>query len=153
VGKVAGQFALHIEQVEGYEFRVSFDKDQYESLLLDEPAPLGKDRHPNPARILAAAIGSCLSASLVFCLQRAKLAVSGMSSDIQVELVRNERNRLRVGKVEVTLHPELAADAGASAACLEAFEDFCVVTQSVREGIDVRVHVDAVAPRASAAIG
>jgi hypothetical protein len=72
-----------------------------------------------------------------------------MSSDVDVELVRNERNRLRIGKVDVTLRPELA-DSSASAACLEAFEDFCVVTQSVREGIDVRVHVDASTPGVSA---
>lgn len=150
MSNVAGRFGLHIEQVDGFEFRVSFDKEHYAALLLDEPAPLGHDRHPNPARILAAAIGSCLSASLVFCLKKAKLPVSHMSSEIDVELVRNERNRLRIGKVEVTLRPELP-DAGASAACLEAFEDFCVVTQSVREGIDVRVHVDAMSPAESPA--
>lgn len=30
----------------------------------------------------------------------------------------------------------------AVAKCLGSFEDFCVVTQSVREGIDVRVRVE-----------
>jgi organic hydroperoxide reductase OsmC/OhrA len=110
--------------------------------LLDEPPPLGKDRHPNPARILAAAIGSCLSASLLFCLRRAKLEPKGLSSNVELELVRNDRNRLRVGRVDVTLHPELDLESGASRACLEAFEDFCVVTQSVRDGIDVHVRVE-----------
>lgn len=39
-----------------------------------------------------------------------------------------------------------AADAAALGNCLDVFEDFCVVTQSVREGIDVEVTVE---PRAT----
>ena len=113
-------------------------------LVIDEPPPLGADRGPNPARVLAAAIGSCLSASLVFCMSRAKIPVTGITSDVNVELVRNDRKRLRIGKVAVELHPEVA-DAAAIGACLEVFEDFCVVTQSVREGIDIDVRVE---PRA-----
>ena len=57
------EFGLRIEQVDGYEFRVRFDKEHYPEMRLDEPAPLGHDRAPNPARILAAAIGNCLAAS------------------------------------------------------------------------------------------
>ncbi len=142
MSKPAGQFKLHIDQVDGFEFRVSFDKTQYEELLLDEPAPLGRDAHPNPARILAAAIGSCLSASLLFCLRRAKIPVEKLSSDVSVELVRNDQNRLRIGTVDVTLEPRLE-NADMAKDCVAMFEDFCVVTQSVREGIDVRVRIDA----------
>ena len=142
---VASTFSLRVEQIEGFEFRVKFDKEQFAPLLLDEPAPLGHDAAPNAARILAAAIGNCLSASLVFCLQRAKVAAPSVSADVNVEIVRNEARRLRVGKVNVTLHTNLAADYPALAGCLSTFEDFCVVTQSVRQGIEVAVRVE---PRA-----
>jgi hypothetical protein len=40
----------------------------------------------------------------------------------------------------VTLHPE-GTTAIDLAQCLNAFEDFCVVTQSVRDGVDVNVSV------------
>lgn len=137
------EFIVHVEQVEGFTFRVRFDREQYAELTLDEPPPLGRDAAPNAARILAAAIGNCLAASLLFCLQRAGAPPSGVASEVRVQLVRNERKRVRVGAVDVTLRPRVAPDgAEAMAKCLGGFEDFCVVTQSVREGIDVRVRVE-----------
>ena len=120
---------------------MKFDKEQFEPLRLDEPPPLGHDHAPNAARILAAAIGNCLAASLVFCLQKAKVTASGVRADVDVEIVRSETRRLRVGKVNVTLHTKLPAGDPALTSCLGTFEDFCIVTQSVRHGIDVAVSV------------
>ncbi len=137
----AGSFKIAIEQIKDYEFQVRFDKESYAPVTLDEPPPLGRDSAPNPARFLAAAIGDCLSASLLFCLRRAKVEVQGIAAEVSVELVRNEQKRLRIGTVDVKLHPRVAENGEAYRACLEAFEDFCVVTQSVRNGIDVRVQV------------
>lgn len=142
----AGEFSLRIERLEGYEFKVSFENTPLAELLVDEPPPLGAQRGPNPARLLAAAIGSCLSASLVFCLSRARHHVGGVAANVRVELVRNDRRRLRIGRIDVELAPELQ-DEAAVESCLEAFEDFCVVTQSVREGIEVGVKVTPTIPR------
>jgi organic hydroperoxide reductase OsmC/OhrA len=103
---------------------------------------LGKDSAPNPSRLLAAAVASCLSGSLVFCMSKAKLPLRHLAAEVKTQLVRNERNRLRIGKLEVTLHPELSEDSASAASCLEVFEDFCVVTESVRNGIEVDVTVD-----------
>jgi uncharacterized OsmC-like protein len=140
---VASRFSVRVVQIDGFEFRVKFDKEQFAPLLLDEPPPLGGDTAPNAARVLAAAIGNCLSASLVFCLRRADVAATGVTADVDVEIVRNEHRRLRVGKVSVTLHTDLAPDDPALASCLSTFEDFCIVTQSVRQGIEVAVQVQA----------
>lgn len=137
----AGEFALHVEQVKGFDFRVRFDNERYPELRMDEPPPLGHDAAPNPARILAAAIGDCLSASLVFCLQRRGVVVEGLRSEVHVQLVRNENKRLRIGAVEVSIHPQGPIPDDVMDACLKTFEDFCVVTQSVRDGIDVKVDV------------
>ena len=140
--KVA-EFDFSVRQLEGYEFAVRFDKAQFEELHLDEPAPLGKDNAPNAARVMAAAIANCLSASLVFCLKKqAGVELSGLTTDVHVELVRNENRRLRIGRVAVKLHPSLPGDPGQYQKCFETFEDFCVVTQSVRDGLDVRVEVE-----------
>jgi organic hydroperoxide reductase OsmC/OhrA len=150
----AGSFRLHIDHLDGYEFKIDFDRPDLAALVVDEPPPLGHDRGPNPARLLAGAIGSCLSASLLFCMTRAKVSVKDLKSDVEVELVRNERQRLRLGRVKVTLYPQTEAGVDFNR-CLEQFEDFCVVTQSVREGIDVEVEVKAgpdVAPRFQGAV-
>jgi organic hydroperoxide reductase OsmC/OhrA len=142
MSSVASRFSLHVEQLDGFEFRVKFDKDQFAPLLMDEPPPLGRDAAPNAARVLAAAVGNCLSASLVFCLKRANVVTQGVSADVEVEIVRNEARRLRIGKIDVTLHPNLPKDDPALTGCLATFEDFCIVTQSVRQGIQVNVKVE-----------
>lgn len=138
----AGGFTIRLQHIDGYEFRVSFDKSHYPELRIDEPPPLGRDAGPNPARILAAAIADCLSASLLFCLKRAGVPVEDLKTEADVQLVRNEHKRLRIGSIDVRIQPQLGVDAAAITKCLDTFEDFCVVTQSVREGIDVRVEVE-----------
>jgi organic hydroperoxide reductase OsmC/OhrA len=55
---------------------------------------------------------------------------------------RNDRGRLRVTKLEVTIVPTVAAqDRDRLGRCEELFEDFCVVTDAVRHGIEVDVRV------------
>jgi hypothetical protein len=57
--------------------------------------------------------------------------------------MRNSAGRLRIDGIRVKLAPALGADDGSGLErCLEIFEDYCVVTESVREGIAVTVDVD-----------
>lgn len=139
--EAAAKFSIRVKQSVGYEFVATFDKEQYAPLKMDEPAPLGRDAAPNAARVLAAAIGNCLSASLVFCARKAGLSLDGVEAKVDVEIVRTERKRLRIGKIDVTLRTPVAAQNPALAGCLEVFQDFCIVTESVRHGIDVDVRV------------
>lgn len=140
--QVISQFTLTIEQEQDFEFRVRFDKPHHPSLLLDEPAPLGKDAGPNAARILAAAIGNCLSASLLFCARKAKVEVGAITTRVSTQIARTERGRLRIAGVDVEIDPKIHdAEKAQALRCLDLFEDYCVVTQSVRQGIPVRVTV------------
>jgi uncharacterized OsmC-like protein len=139
----ASSFDLTLEQVDGFQFKVGFDQPWTE-WRTDEPPPLGKDAGPNPSRVLALAVANCLSASLLFCLQRKGEKVSGLKSRVHVEVVRNEKNRLRIGKIDVTIAAPVERDSAALLACLDTFEDFCTVTQSVREGLKINVNVEAV---------
>ena len=52
------------------------------------------------------------------------------------------QKRLRIGRLDVTIQlSESAADVRHLDRCLAQFEDFCVVTESVRHGIPVGVRV------------
>ncbi len=136
------EFTITLDQVRDYEFRVGFGKAGLPDLVMDEPPPLGHDAGPNPSRTLAAAVADCLSASLLFCARRARAELGPIHTEAKVQLVRNENKRLRVGRIEVTIDPHLPpGEAEKSRRCLEIFEDFCVVTQSVREGFDIDVKV------------
>ena len=136
-------FGLELEQQEGFEFRVRFDWPGAPELLLDEPEPLGRRRGPNAARLVAAAVANCLSASLVFCL-RSKFRqnpgpVRAMATG---RLERNDKGRYRIAGIDVTVSlAEKFGDLPHQERCLEQFEDFCVVTQSIRAGIPVNVSV------------
>ncbi len=138
----APSFTITIDSISDYEFRVRLDKEQYAELLTDEPAPLGGDKAPNASRFLAAAVGNCLCASLVFCARKSHAPLRGVHSEVTLHYARNEKGRLRIGRIEVRMEPEFeASDPGEASRCLELFEDYCVVTQSVRNGIDVSVTV------------
>ncbi len=133
---------LTLEQVTDYEFRLRFDDTDAPDLLTDEPAPLGHGAGPNPSRLLLAAVANCLSASLLFSLRKFRNDPGRLTAHARATLARNEHGRLRVQRIEV----ELAM--GAAAGSLEhldrllaQFEDFCVVTESVRQGIEVQVRV------------
>ncbi|MDX2013565.1 MAG: OsmC family protein [Myxococcaceae bacterium] len=112
--------------------------------MTDEPAPLGKNEGPNPSRLLAAALVNCVAASLLFALGKKGVSVKGLSATAHVEVGRNEKNRLRIERVQVLVTPTVGADASAAAIdeAIDLFEDFCVVTQSVRAGLPVDVRVE-----------
>ena len=136
-------FTLTLEQQQGFEFRVRFDWPEVPELLLDEPEPLGAKQGPNAARLVAAAVANCLSASLVFCLRtKFKQDPKPIRSRVTGHLVRNERGRHRIGGFEVAITlGDAAADIAHLERCREQFEDFCVVTESIRRGIPVAVRV------------
>ena len=142
MSEIVNEFSVSLDQVQDYEFRVRFDKEQLGELRLDEPPPLGRDSGANASRILAAAVGHCLSASLLFCARKGRVEAGPIQTRVKVQIVRDEKRRLRIGKIEVSIDPGIAdAEKEKAARCLELFEDFCTVTQSVRRGIDVDVSV------------
>lgn len=133
---------LTLEQEDDYAFRIRFDETTIADLLTDEPAPLGKGEGPNPTRLLLSAVANCLSASLLFALRKFKNTPGKLVTQATADLVRNEQGRLRVGHIHADIQ---LAEAGTAHASLERilaqFESFCVVTESVRHGVEVSVSI------------
>ncbi|HZW56670.1 MAG TPA: OsmC family protein [Nitrososphaerales archaeon] len=134
---------VRLEHLGGYRFKITFPDAEKTTLMMDEPPPLGEMRGPNAARVLAASIANCLSASLIFCLNKSKIPVKNMSAEAEPIVLRNEKGYWRVTKVNVSLYPELADDADQTRIrrCLDVFENYCVVTGAVRNGLGVDVKV------------
>ena len=141
------EFDLTLRRLEKFQFDVEFDGEKMPNLLMDEPEPTGDDEGPNAARVLGAAVGNCLSASLLFCLQKARVTVESMETDVHGIIKRNEDKRLRVDTIQVRITAAIPPeDQEKVPRCLKVFEDFCIVTGSVRQGIDIEVEVDIVNP-------
>lgn len=141
-GEELGRFTIHLEQLEDYQITVRFDWKRAADLLMDEPPPLGNTDGPNASRLLAAAAANCMSASLLHCLFKEEPPANSLRTEATCILVRNERKRLRIGAMEIKLiaGPALT-DSRRFDRCKTLFEDFCVVSASIREGIPIAVTV------------
>jgi len=136
-------FSIELQQREGFEFGVRFDWPGMPELVLDEPEPLGKRKGPNAARLVGAAVANCLAASLVFCLRNKFRQNPGpVRARATGRLERNDKGRYRIAGIDVVLSlSEKSGDMPHQERCLEQFEDFCIVTESIRRGIPVTVSV------------
>jgi uncharacterized OsmC-like protein len=133
--------AVTLQQQQDYRFEIGFGSSA-PPLLADEPAPLGQGAGPSPVQLLAASVGNCLSASLLFALRKFKQQPEPLRTVVEPEVGRNAEGRLRVLSLKVVL------TLGVPAAQLEhlervlgTFETYCTVTESVRAAIPVEVQV------------
>ncbi len=136
------EIRITLELQEGYTFHVHFDGTGLEVLTTDEPPPLGDDHGPNPSRLLLAAIANCLSASLLFAMRKFKNQPGPLRAVVTGRSERNAEGRWRIPRANVEI--QLAEHAGSHEhleRILATFENFCVVTQSVRDGVEVDVTV------------
>jgi uncharacterized OsmC-like protein len=133
--------SVQIGQEKDYRFANHFG-GEVPVCYADEPAPLGKESGPSPVQLLAAAVGNCLAASLLFALRKFKQSPEPISARVQAEVGRNEQQRLRVQRLKVRLELGVPADRLAHLDhALAQFEDFCTVTASVRACTPVDVEV------------
>lgn len=132
---------VELIQQADYQFENHFG-DGIAPLLSDEPAPLGAGKGPSPMHLLCAAVGNCLSDSLLFALRKFKQQPEPLRADVQADVGRNAEGRLRVLGITATLHLGVpAAQLQHLDRVLAQFEAFCTVTQSVGQGIPVTVKV------------
>ena len=135
------QILVQLTQEKDYRFQVAFD-DGVPELTVDEPPPLGSATGPSPVQLLTAAVGSCLSDSLLFALRKFKQSPEPMHCEVQADVGRNPEGRMRVLRMKAVLTLGVAADQLTNLdRALDQFEEFCTVTQSVRTGIPVTVEV------------
>lgn len=130
-----------LRQQQDFQFAIDFGTGQ-PPLIGDEPPPLGQGQGPTPVQLLAAAVGNCLSDSLLFALRKFKQAPEPIRCEVTAEIGRNAENRLRVLGLDVVLMLGVpAASLQHLDRVLEQFEAFCTVGASVAQGIPLNVSV------------
>lgn len=139
----AGRFTIQLQQQEGFLINVAFDWKRAPDVLMDEPPPLGEQLGPNASRMLAAAAANCLSASLLYCVFKEEPPENCLRAEATCVMVRNERKRLRIGGLAIRLIVSpVVTQSPRFARCKDLFEDFCVVSASIRQGIPMQVTVE-----------
>ncbi len=128
-------------QQHDYQFRIEFG-GAVPAMLGDEPVPLGQGLGPSPVHLLSAAVGNCLSDSLLFALRKFKQQPEPIQCLVTSDVGRNPEGRLRVLSIQARLTLGVPASALAHLdRVLDQFEAFCTVTQSVGQGIPVHIQV------------
>jgi len=106
---------------------------------------------PNPSRMLAMGVLSCLSASFIFCLKKRNFNLDDLKAEAEITIARNEKGFWRVKKIDVAINAKIEDPDVRKRAeqCLKKaanskpfFENFCIVTESVRSGIEVNVDLN-----------
>jgi organic hydroperoxide reductase OsmC/OhrA len=139
--------AFHVElrHQDGYRFENQASEDlrphgaPFDS---DEPDPVGAASAPATPALLGAAVGHCLSASLLESLRHAHVPVAECTTEVTAVVRPNADGLPRIDHVDVVIRPVLPEASKRTGRCEDVFERHCTVTSSVRAGIDVRVRVD-----------
>jgi organic hydroperoxide reductase OsmC/OhrA len=99
---------------------------------------------PNPSRMLGVAVLGCLSSSFIFCLKKKDFTLDNLKAEAEVTVARNDKGFWRVAKIDVNIDIEIDDPEARKRAdqCRKMFEQYCLVTQAVREGIDVEVNLN-----------
>lgn len=130
---------IELRLLENFLFEIDFG--EFGNIMTDESPPVGGGEGPEPSMMLAASVANCLAASLLFALRKYKSDPAGLRATVDIVTERVEKY-LRITGLQVKLHLESTRDElpGLDKA-LAQFENFCVVTQSVRQGIPTSVEV------------
>jgi uncharacterized OsmC-like protein len=132
---------VRLRQIADYRFDIDFGPD-LPHLEADEPPPIGSGQGPNPSALLVAAVGSCMSASFHFAMQKFRESPGPITATARATIGRDEQHHLRVQAIAVSIaFTAAAATIGHLDRILDQFEQFCTVSASVRRGIPITVSV------------
>jgi organic hydroperoxide reductase OsmC/OhrA len=144
-GQPERRFAVRLQHQGRYRFQSQASEDGIlhgKEFASDEPDPVGENSGPSTPALLASALGHCLSASLLEALRHSHLEVLQCETDAVAIVRPNQDGNPRIDRVDVTIRPRLTERSPRMQRCADVFENHCTVTQSVRQGVDVRVQVE-----------
>jgi uncharacterized OsmC-like protein len=131
-----------LTQQSGYQFLIDFGLGTPD-LLVDEPAPLGSGAGPTPSRLLVAGIANCLSFSLLTALMKFKQDTGGLVVTATAHTERNAEGRIRITEVSIAIRfGKTVTEIEHLERILGSFEAFSTVSQSVQQGIALKISVE-----------
>jgi len=78
-------------------------------------------------------------------MEKSRAKVERIETDVVTNLARNEKGRWRVAGIKVNLKVKASGtDTEKLDRCKGIFEDFCIVTESVRHGTRIDVEIERV---------
>lgn len=133
-------------------FKSIFDFEETKEIVIDETLDKTKImKGPDAATLLGMAVISCLSASFIFCLNKRDLTVDDLDAYADISFYKTEKGYQRIKNIDVKLVPK-SDDPDVLKRISQCtremrsedmfFEETCIITPSVREGISINVDVE-----------
>jgi len=133
-------------------FKSIFDFEKTKRIVIDETLDKTKQRKgPDAATLLGMALISCLSASFIFCLNKRDLTVDDLEAYADISFYKIEKGYERIKNIDVKIIPK-SNDPDVLKRISQCtremrsgdmfFEETCIITPSVREGIKINVNVE-----------
>jgi len=126
-------------------YRCDLGQIQMNDLFIDEQHKKTIEKiGPNPSKLLALSVLGCLASSFTFCLQKKNFSLSDIEGTAVITSKRNHKGLWRLKNIDVKLNPKIDNPEIRKRAdqCRESFEKFCVISESIREGIEIRINLE-----------
>lgn len=126
-------------------FRCDLGQIKMNDLFIDDHHKKTTEKiGPNPSKLLALSVLGCLAASFTFCVQNRDSSLSNIEGKAVITSRRNDKGFWRVKKIDIKLYPKIDNPKIRKIAdqCRKFFEQFCIISESVREGIEINVNLD-----------
>ncbi|MFX1441926.1 MAG: OsmC family protein [Promethearchaeota archaeon] len=133
-------------------FKVNLAHNKLKELFIDESmSEKSQMWGPDAAQLLAMALLGCLNASFLFCLNKRNLTVDDLEAHAEISFKKIEKGYTRVDKINVKIVPKTTDPVTLKRInqCIKKmkngnmfFEETCIITESVRQGIEVNVDVE-----------
>lgn len=134
-------------------FKHPKDYQRIGNLLIDETLDRESNNlwGPDAASLLGLSILSCLSASFIFCLNKRNLNPDDLEGYAEVSFTKDEKNYEHVKQIKVKIKPKTndPDTLKRMKQCVREmrdgemyFEKTCIITPSVRNGIDIDVDIE-----------
>lgn len=134
-----------IKLEEGMIFKCDLGQIKMNDLFIDEQNKKSINKiGPNPSKLLALSVLACLAGSFTFCVQKNNSLLSDIEGKAIITSKRNEEGFWRLKKIDITLNPKIDNPKMRKRVdqCQKNFEQFCIISESIREGIDININLD-----------
>ena len=116
----------------------------FKDLNVDEPTSFhGTNLGPSAVEYLLIGIGGCLGTTFIYCLQKRNIELESFEVEVDGKLTHTgPKMRLRLVNVVVILkyRPKEETSIVEIEECVKEFKDFCIVTNSIANGIPIEVN-------------
>ncbi|MFX1476783.1 MAG: OsmC family protein [Promethearchaeota archaeon] len=136
---------VSLKQEEEMIFKCDFGEIKGDSLYIDEKHDKNSEKiGPSPAKLLALSVLGCLTASFSFCLKKKEFSLLDLRGQAEVSIARNDKHLWRVKKIDVKISPKIDTPELRKRAdqCAKFFEQYCIISESLRNGIEVNLELD-----------